>query len=46
MGQPVDPVRAVAGRTAPDDHEVSFRFGVAILIAGMRSRLAAGPGCS
>ena len=36
--------RAMAGRAAPDDHEVSFRFGVAILIAGMRSLLAAGPG--
>jgi hypothetical protein len=36
--------RAMAEPTAADDQDLSFRFGVAILIAGMRSRLAAGPG--
>jgi hypothetical protein len=36
--------RAMAERTAPDDQDVSFRFGVAILIAGMRSLLGAVPG--
>jgi hypothetical protein len=34
----------MAERTAPDDHDLSFRFGVAILFAEMRSLLAAGPG--
>jgi hypothetical protein len=34
----------MAEPTAADDQDLSFRFGVAILIAGMRSRLAAGPG--
>jgi len=34
----------MAERAGADDHDLSFRFGVAILIAGMRSRLAAGPG--
>jgi hypothetical protein len=29
---------------AAADQDVSFRFGFAILIAGMRSLLAAGPG--
>ncbi|MDN3356396.1 hypothetical protein [Actinomadura sp. DC4] len=27
----------MAERTAPDDQDVSFRFGVRIMIAGMRS---------
>jgi hypothetical protein len=36
--------RPMAERTAPDDHDLSFRFGVAILFADMRSLLAAGPG--
>ena len=34
--------RAMAERPAPDGHDLSFRFGV--LIAGLRSPLAAGPG--
>jgi hypothetical protein len=34
----------MAERAAADDHDLSFRFGVAILITGMRSRLAARPG--
>jgi hypothetical protein len=32
-----------AERTAPDDQDVSFRFGVRILIAGMRELLAEWP---
>jgi hypothetical protein len=29
--------RAMAGRTAPDDQDVSFHFGVRIMITGMRA---------
>jgi hypothetical protein len=32
--------RAMAERDAPDDQDVSFRLGVRIMIAGMRSLLA------
>ena len=37
-------VRSPALALPPDDQDTSFRFGVAILIAGLRSLLAAGPG--
>jgi hypothetical protein len=41
---PSIPSRPVAERAAPDGHDLSFRFGVAILFAEIRSLLAAGPG--
>jgi TetR/AcrR family tetracycline transcriptional repressor len=34
-------VEAMAGRTGPEDQELSFRFGVRIMIAGMESLLPA-----
>jgi len=34
----------MAERAAADGQDLSFHFGLAISIAGMRSRLAAGPG--
>jgi TetR/AcrR family transcriptional regulator, tetracycline repressor protein len=34
--------RAMAARSAPDDQDVSFRFGVRVMIAGLRALLAGG----
>ena len=42
--RPPETATAMAERAAADDQDLSFRFGLAISIAGMRSRLAAGPG--